>query len=165
MSGRWWKRDSPYAFIVYRPGTTNCNWPKNVLSPTTTKFCWNPLGHLVLKNAAWLTRFLLLVQGMHNNIWYFDKIRYISKSTRMCRKTLIKKQYFVCFCTFICFFLTFLFQRYESWAVCSTNTRPTMLHRLVGNTKFTQVVANHLWLKQKIRLQLQKMADVSNKQN
>jgi hypothetical protein len=37
-----------------------------------------------------LRAFLLLVQGMHNNVWHFDKICYKRKSTQMCRKTLIK---------------------------------------------------------------------------
>jgi hypothetical protein len=34
----------------------------------------------------------------------------------------------------------------ETRRVCRSNTRPTMLHRLIGDGKLSQVVANHLRL-------------------
>ena len=38
------------------------------------------------------------------------------------------------------------FQWYEPGGVCSANSRPTMLHWLVGDGELTEVVANHFRL-------------------
>lgn len=46
-------------------------------------------------------------------------------------------------------FLPPLLEWNESWRVSSTDTRFTMLHRLIGNGKLSQIMPNHLGLKMK----------------
>merc|ERR1719193_1796200 len=46
----------------------------------------------------------------------------------------------------VCINPNILLQRDESGGVSSSNSWPSVLHRLVGDGEFAQVVANHLWL-------------------